>query len=306
MYIGADGQVGPRARAVAGGRRQVAGCVAGCDGSAAPGPPLGMPLSIAGMIDMAPPSVLGSERGRRRRQRRLRFRDRHVSGACSRDGVSRHRWFRRLPYSPDGADLLGGRRLVAWSTAQCVDVGCGPACARSRDSARCRRRSVSQAAPAMGAPGTWAASIAGEDGRRGQAARAPPGTRTASPASSRSRRSAGNRAPDFDDAALSKEPPSGRRGRPCGRPSPPTMQEAQACRCSQEPSHCVPSEGFRHERCASAECGQPPRRPCRKCGRSRDTCLPRHHRARRARPRSAPRASSRARRGRTRRRGRCP
>ena len=45
---------------------------------------------------------------------------------------------------------------------------------------------------------------------------------------------------------------------------------------------------------------QPPRRPCRKCGHKRDTCPPRHYRARRAHPRSARRASCKVTRGKTR------
>ena len=46
---------------MAGGETSGWAALTGADGSAAPGPPLGMPLSKAGMIDMAPPSVLGSE-----------------------------------------------------------------------------------------------------------------------------------------------------------------------------------------------------------------------------------------------------
>ena len=85
-----------------------------------------------------------AKRARQRREvgvagkRGLRISNRDVSGACGRDGDSRHRRSGR-PLFPRRRDRLGWRRLaLRGQRFKSVDVRCGPARARSRNSARSR------------------------------------------------------------------------------------------------------------------------------------------------------------------------
>ena len=184
-----------------------------------------MPPSKDGMIDMAPPSVLGSDaRSASLANIRLRIADRDVSGACGRSGDGGTRRC-GAPFHPTAARLGRASAGLAWSGVH--RRGCVLP-ARSRqvpESARARGQIGRGGGAAMGAPGTWA--VKARPQRQAPRAGSRPGPR------SLARHDLEQRVRDrgdpggiwrlaLDAAARSRSPPSGktrptRWGRVTGR-----------------------------------------------------------------------------------------
>ena len=261
---------------------------------------------------MAPPSVLGSEaRSASLANTGCGLPIGNIAGACKRDGDSRHRRCGRSLLAR-WRHRLGGRRLaLRGQRLISVHGRCGP---RSRPVPARRSRQASDWAKRAARRWARPAPAPSRHRRRRPAPRA--GLRPGPP-----RRSAGTtpeqRVRDRGDprgigrlalrsrgafeVAAKRQRPGRSAGTDRHRPRSRKLRHDDP-RESLSTWQCRATGASVTTACASLDetTPRPPHRPCRKCGRRRDTCPPPHYRARRAHPRSAPRASCTATRDRTR------